>query len=409
MRPTHTLLLVFVALVLAAVCAGCTGGGTKQVDAVSDTPVQSESKIVTDMRGLDVSIPKDPQRVVVMADGMVESVMIIFGVEDRIVGLPRTPKNYVYNYTSVVANESYSYKNGEYVPVVLYPGLRDLTVVGREVPNYETIASLSPDLVLLRSGSCSFPDYQTDENSKKTVETIESLGIPVVLLSAPECSDRPDLENLYREIAILGEIFDREEEAGQIVDLLTEKVALIDERTRDVPDADRPSVLFFGLSSSDRKKGGVGNVRGIDTPDSYFLEEIVHAKNAFRDPGRHTLSVEQVLTLDPDVILLPTSSGYHPPRELYESEPFRCLQELKAVKNRQVYALPWTPSRCGTRLEFPIDLMIAAKGAYPELFSDIRICDWTLEYYSDLYGVDEETAKKIRSAQWLDWTVEENF
>jgi len=27
----------------------------------------------------------------------------------------------------------------------------------------------------------------------------------------------------------------------------------------------------------------------------------------------------------------------------------------------------------------------------------------------DVHGVDEETAKNLRSAQWLDWTAEEDF
>jgi len=53
--------------------------------------------------------------------------------------------------------------------------------------------------------------------------------------------------------------------------------------------------------------------------------------------------------------------------------------------------------------------MIIAKAAYPEQFSDIKVHEWVLEFYQNVYGVDEETAIGLRSAQWLDWMVEEDF
>ncbi len=369
----------------------------------------STSKIITDMRGAEVSVPLDPQRIVVMDDGTVESMMVIFGVADRIVGLPRTPKNYTYNFTSIKTNETYWYQGGRGVSLVLFPDLVKATVVGRNVPNYETLASLSPDLVILNSGSCSFPDWKKDEKSEKVIEMIEKMGIPVVVIDAPECSANPDLENLYKEISILGEIFGKEEKANQVVSFLREQIAFIEDRTNSVPAKDQPSVLFFGLSSTDIKKGGVGNVKGKDTPEDFFLHEIIHASNAYSNSGSPTVSAEQVLALDPDVILLPTSNGYHPPKELYECAPFQSLSELSAVKSHRVYSLPWTPSRCATRPEFPIDLMIAAKAAYPDMFSDVAVHDWVLDFYSGLYGVDKETAQTLRTAQWLDWTVEEDF
>jgi iron complex transport system substrate-binding protein len=68
-------------------------------------------------------------------------------------------------------------------------------------------------------------------------------------------------------------------------------------------------------------------------------------------------------------------------------------------------ALPWTPWNCEKRLEYPIDAMVIAKAAYPEIFADIDLADWLLDFYQGLYGVDRKTAKKIRAAQWMDWAV----
>jgi len=247
--------------------------------------------------------------------------------------------------------------------------------------------------------------------SNKPLKEWKVLGIPLIVLRAPICHDKPDLRTMYEEIEILGEIFNKQEKAREIINYLDEQVQFIKERTRDIKDKEKPKVLFLGLSKKARDKGGSGSVMGLDHPESVFLEEVVNAKNAYRGTGGHSniMSAEQILALNPDVILLPTSWGYHPPRELYEGKPFRNLQELKAIKEKRVYALPWTPCNCARRLECLINLMIEAKAAYPEKFADINIYEWVLEFYKQVYGVNDEMAKKLRSAQLLDWTVEESF
>ena len=118
------------------------------------------------------------------------------------------------------------------------------------------------------------------------------------------------------------------------------------------------------------------------------------------------MSTEQIMVLDPDAIVLRTSWGYHPPAELYEAPYYQNLQELKAVKNRRVVALPYTPANCDKRLEFPIDVMVMAKAAYPVRFADIDLAAWLLDFYQGVYGVNRETAQKLRAAQWMDWTLQ---
>ena len=68
-------------------------------------------------------------------------------------------------------------------------------------------------------------------------------------------------------------------------------------------------------------------------------------------------------------------------------------------------SLPWTPYY-SNRLEYPIDVMVIAKAAYPERFDDIDLAEWLLDFYKNVYGVDDDTAKTLRSAQWMDWCME---
>jgi iron complex transport system substrate-binding protein len=50
--------------------------------------------------------------------------------------------------------------------------------------------------------------------------------------------------------------------------------------------------------------------------------------------------------------------------------------------------------------------MVIAKTAYPDKFTDIELSEWLLQFYENLYGVDEATAKGLRSVQWMDWTLD---
>ncbi|MCP1715913.1 ABC-type Fe3+-hydroxamate transport system substrate-binding protein [Methanocalculus alkaliphilus] len=222
--------------------------------------------------------------------------------------------------------------------------------------------------------------------------------------------DEPTIDLIGDEIRLVGDVFSRENDADALAAYLDGQIAEIRKRTQDIPEDERVRMIQLGLSPRARQGGGAGMVWGQDTIESYFIEEIAHAKNVYEGTGAFVVvSTEQILALDPDVIVLPTAQGYHPASELYTAPYYRNLQELTAVKNERVYALPWTPFNWAKRLEYPIEAMVIAKAAYPERFSDINVGEWTLEFYQEVYGVDEATARELRSVQWLDWMAKENF
>ena len=54
-------------------------------------------------------------------------------------------------------------------------------------------------------------------------------------------------------------------------------------------------------------------------------------------------------------------------------------------------------------------MLIIAKAAYPALFSDVSVYDFALDFYRQVYGVDEDTARGLRSTQLLDWMADSGF
>jgi len=407
-KPGHVQALVLAALVLMAACAGCTGGGTGPVDT---TAPENGYRTVVDSRGVAVQVPTHIERVVTVSDGLVEGAMVALGVDETLVGLGSSciQRDWTYSYPlddGGQVNES----GGCNILQVLSPSVKSLPLVMESgvAMNYETLTSLNPDVVILRLGCCSLQS-KDDEMTQRTINAIESLGIPLIVLYSPNCYNQPDLHMISDEIAILGQVFEKEDEAKRLAEYLESQVAFVNERTRDVTELEQPTVLIFGLSPKHRTEGAAGTAHGLRTTESYMIEEIVHAKNAFRsDTGNfQILNTEMILALDPDVIVLCTAWGYHPPGELYDATYYKNLRELRAVKNHQVMSLPWTPCNCAKRLEYPIDVMVIAKAAYPERFADVDLAEWLLEFYENVYGVDRATAESLRSAQWMDWCVVE--
>ena len=364
---------------------------------------------IKDMRGAEVKIASPLDRVATIDDGFVESVMTHLGVIDKVklIGSWSMKRDYKYDFTTK-AGEAYTLR-GWNVMKYLHPWLNDLPCVNSpqgNVINFEALANENPQLVILRIGDCTLRGSNKDA-VEKTIATIEALGIPLAVIYAPRGAE---IATMQEEMRVLGEIFGQKDKGLKLFEYLDKTQKLVQERTANLKDDQKVSMLYMGLNPNIRKNGGVASAYGVNTPESFIIENIAGAKNAFRGDGSNViLSTEQLYAIDPDVIVLPTSNGYHPASELLNSADFEKLEELKAIKNKRVYAMPWSPMNCARRVEYPIDILIIAKAAYPQLFSDIKVHKFVLDFYKDVYGVSEEQAKALRSEQILDWTVENDF
>jgi len=373
--------------------------------------VRAETRLITDMRGMPITVPARPTRVATISDGFVESVMTRLGTIRTLVavGSASLQRQWSYSYPSS-DGRGFSVADGMGTMRALHSWMAYLpcAACAGDALNYETIASARPQLVILRVGDCTVgtaPEVVT-----RTVDVFGAMGIPVVVLRSPADYRGRGLDTLRSEIEVLGSVFGNEREAAALAQELESTERDLQARLHDIPDVARPRVLYLGLASGARSAGGAAYVWGTDTTESWMIERIIGARNAYRGPGaRVLLNAEQILALDPDVIFLPTSAGYHPPRELLDAPYFRELQQLRAVREKRVYALPWSPMNCARRLESPLDLLIMAKGAYPDRFRDLAVHEWALAFYRRTYLIDEQQAVALRRGQWLDWTAEAGF
>jgi iron complex transport system substrate-binding protein len=391
---------------LLLISAACDQGGSGRTGPRGD---ESSGRVVIDMRSSRVRVPERITRVATINDGFVESVMTRLGTIDAVVAVGSASQQRTYSYSYPAGEEgSFTVEDGMGTMRALHPWLAVLPCAGQgsgEAINYETIAKAHPQVVILRVGDCTI--RTSADVVARTVSVFETMGIPVVVLRSPTDYRGDGLQTLRDEIGLLGQVFGKEAEALSLAQELSAIEATIASRVSDLPHSARPRAVYLGLSSGARTSGGAAYVWGKDTAESWMLEHLAGARNAYSGPGtRMLMNTEQILALDPDLIFLPTSGGYHPPQELAEAPHFAELQRLRAVREGRVYALAWTPNNCARRLEYPIDLMIMAKAAHPERFADVDLHDWILTFYRQLYRLRDAEARLLLRAQWLGWTRE---
>lgn len=375
-------------------------------------PSMGATRTITDMRDKSVTLPADIRTIATLDDGFVEGVLTHIGQIDKVavIGSWSMKRDYHYSFETA-KGETYEHR-GWNTMKFLHPWLDDKVCVNSpqgDIINFEALANANPDVVILRVGDCTVGTGNR-EKITKTIDTIEALGLPLVVLYSPTYYQTPNLASMRREAEVIGSLFGEASRAVALADRLASTETLIRERTAGIPEDQKTRLLYFGLHPNVRQKGGAGTVFGVNTPESYIIEDVSGARNAFRGNGSGVpMSSEQIYALDPDVIVLPTANGYHPPRELYEAPYYADLQELRAVKQHRVYAMPWSPMNCSRRVEYPLDMLIIAKAAYPDRFADISVYEFAKTFYKDVYGVDDKTAEGLRSTQLLDWMRDAGF
>jgi iron complex transport system substrate-binding protein len=211
-----------------------------------------------------------------------------------------------------------------------------------EALNTELIVSLEPDLVLA-----------AEINTPEQVHALEDLGLTVYYLNNPHT-----LEEMYENLALVGQLTGHAVEASELTESLQVRVAEVDEKI--APISSRPNI-FYELDGTDPAKPYTA---GKGTFITLLIERAGGHNIASDIEGYPQLSLEQVVAADPAFIILGDSMWGVTP-EMVAARPG--WQDLSAVKNGQVYPFDDNlVSRPGPRLVDGLEAL--AKLLRPELF-----------------------------------------
>ena len=298
-RRTRAAALVSATALLAAACGSSGVGDADTRDGSDHYPVTVENC------GDEVTIESEPTNVVMLKSAIVPFLTSV-GVLDHV-----TAKAGAYP-------DGY-FSDDETSQIEEIETLTDRTdSSGHLLISKETVVEREPDLVL----------GQTDNLNR---ESLEEVGIPTLEASGlcPKDLPEPGFQQVYDEIELYGEVFNREGEAQEAVTDLKERV---DDVTSTVSKGDRSGAVLYPTVG-----GGTTYAYGNKSmPDPWL--EAAGMSNVFGDEDERVFEVtlEKLLEEDPDVIVLLYSEG--DPKKVEKAlTDLPGAQKLTAVKTGQVH------------------------------------------------------------------------
>lgn len=332
-------------------------------DIATEAPVttempSSETTKVTDLLGREVEVPTSVSRVVAIGPGALR-LYVYAGDLSYLVGVEQME-------TGDVAGKPYMLAN---------PDLAKLPIIGQGGPNNapdpEKLITVEPQVI--------FSTYASEAAAADELQ--EKTGIPVVVLSYGGFGITSIFgEKIQNSLSLIGQIIGDSTKAQAAIDFILQSQQDLDSRTKDISDADKPSVYIGGLGS----KG----THGIEsTQGKYALLDVIHAKNVVDETGESgsiMIDKEKLLEWDPNYIFI-DQGGYALVKEDYQKNP-DFYNSLSAVKNGYVYSqLPY--NYYSTNIDTAIaDAYFLGKIIYPEAFSDIDPAQKADEIYQTLLG-----------------------
>lgn len=345
---THKRARRFLAFVLSVVMVlSLVGCGSSSAPETS-TPASSASSSVaedstirlTDQAGREIQMEK-PAETIVSCYYVTTYATIALGISDRVVGLE---------------------KKADTRPIyqMAAPDLLEKTAVGTlKEFNVEGTAALNPDLVLM------------PKKLMENADTLTSLGINVLVV------DPENQEKLNEMLTLIGKAAGVEDKAQALIQYNEEQLKRMQGL---VSELDKPVVYLAGNSdylttapaamyqnSLIEQAGGVNAAADLD--GDYWTQ----------------VSYESLLTMAPEVIVLPSKASYSKADLLADEQ----LKDLPAVKNGAVYQMPQSIEEWDSPIPSGIlGSMWLTSLLHPDAYSFETFVQDAQSFYKEFYGFD---------------------
>jgi len=320
---------LFLTLLLALLIAGCapapaaepapvaTEAVVVEAPAATQAPAVEEIKF-TDALGDEIVLTGTPQRIISLAPSITE-ILFEIGAGGQVVG--RT------DYCDYPEEAK---------------ALPSIGGFSAEAMSIETIISLEPDLVI--GGSI----YQAE-----VIKALTDAGIPAFV------SQPANLAEIKDSLGLIGQITGHADEAKASADAMQSRIDAVTAAVSAVPADQRPTV-FYEVWHEPLMSANGKTVVGE-------LIELAGGVNLFADlPDEYpTVSVEQIVEVDPQFIIGPSSHGDQMIAEIISKR--EGWGNLSAVKNNAIYIVDGNiVSHASPRIVIVLEEF--AKILHPDLF-----------------------------------------
>lgn len=265
---------------------------------------------ITDDAGNMITLNATPSRIVSLAPSNTE-ILAALGLLDRVVGVTD-----VCNYPPEVKN----------IP----------RIGGYSSFSIEKISAAHPDLVLA-----------SDITPKETVQRLRALGLTVMVVSPH------NIDQVIRDIRVIGTVTGTGEGADMLAANLSSRLAAV---APAASAARRPTVAHVVWNNP-------LYVSGNDTIQNDVIEHAGGSNVFFEKSGWGTVSLEEFLMKNPDIIIVSGGGGMdNETRDVILEDFMKSPQyaSLSAVKNQRVYAVNADAiSRAGPRIVDAVEQVAA--------------------------------------------------
>jgi iron complex transport system substrate-binding protein len=295
----------------------CAGSQRAQSSAASPEGAAAGREVV-DEAGRTVKIPQPVQRIVSLAPSLTETLYAL-GLQDRLVGDT--------NYCD-------------------YPEeARKKTKVGGAInPNFEEIAALRPDLVLVIKSL----------NRYDTVRALDGLGIPVY------ATDPHTVDEIISSTKRLAEILGTPESGSMLATDLEHRLSDLKQRLAPVPPR---KVLFIVWAEPLISIG----------KDTFIADALRHAGAVSIVDSSQSwpqVNLEEIVRLQPEYLVFATGHGENVARDIDAFSGLPGWRLLDAVRNRKLAVISDAVNRPAPRIISAIEDL--ARQLHPEAFIEVQ-------------------------------------
>lgn len=326
--------LALACILAAGTILGCGSTAPKETKPVETKPVETKAQeaapqgnypVTIDNYGREVTIAKRPEKVLTLGPNCTE-LFAALGLQDVVIGR--------------------SLVNHSRGPLEQYAEAVDaIPEINHASATREAIISSGADFIYAL-------DWEIGEESCN-IEEVKGYGMDVYVNSATS------MDEIYKEIEDIGKIFGIEDNAAAfIADQKARIQAVQDKVSKEEP----VKVLVY-----DSGNDGVFTCSGTNFES--LIVGLAGGNNIFSDLTEKqwiTVSYEEVLNREPDVILIHDYDSPSVEEKIKEIKSNPTLSQLKCVQDERFAIITLESVLAGDRMAYAIESM--AKDFYPDLF-----------------------------------------
>jgi iron complex transport system substrate-binding protein len=267
------------------------------------------ARTLTDQNGHTVDVPATIRRVIAIPIPLASMVMVVDGGTSRLIGMNSAAKSDI---TEGLLGRMFP--QAAQIPT---------RIAGENfAPNAEALITARADLVI-----------QWGDRGNAILDPIRALGIPMLTLKYGNSVLAADW------LRLTGAALGKPERGEALARWFEQRVDEIARLGAAVPENERPRVIYLMRGLSTLQVAGKGTSMDGDIRDAGGINPAAHL------PGAAVVGIEQILTWNPDIILLNNFESGLQPARLYADSRF---QGIKAIDEKRVYLYPrggfrWDP------------------------------------------------------------------